>query len=66
MIAQAGVSVALAGVFAETFAPAPFAKTFYNLILVVIAIDQLVGPVLFQLGLSRCGEIGAGAEKRGE
>lgn len=66
MIAQAGVSVALAGIFAETFSPAPFAKTFYNLILVVIAIDQLVGPVLFQLGLSRCGEIGKGLLKRGE
>lgn len=60
MIAQAGVSVALAGVFAETFGSAPFAKSFYNLVLVSIAIHQLVGPVLFQIGLARLGEIGIG------
>jgi len=58
MVAQAGVSVALAGVFAETFDYAPFSDPFYNLILVTIAIHQLVGPVLFQIGLSRSGEIG--------
>ena len=60
MIAKAGVSVALAGVFVETFGPAPFADSFYNLVLVTIAIHQLVGPVLFQIGLARCGEIGIG------
>lgn len=61
LIAQAGVSVALAGVFDETFSPAPFAKSFYNLVLVSIAIHQLIGPVLFQIGLAKAGEIGGGS-----
>jgi len=66
MIAQAGVSVALAGVFLETFDTAEFASTFYNLVLVTIAIHQLVGPVLFQVGLAKSGEVGAsGSEQRG-
>ena len=60
MIPQAGIAVALAGVFAETFAPAPFADSFFNLIMVTIAIHELVGPVLFQIGLARLGEIGIG------
>ncbi|MCB9848480.1 MAG: cation:proton antiporter [Phycisphaeraceae bacterium] len=58
MIAQAGVSVALAGIFKDTFDEAPFADSFFNLVLVAIAIHQLVGPVLFQIGLMRAGEVG--------
>lgn len=52
---QAGVTLALAAVVQRTFDGAPFANTLYNVILAMIAIEELIGPVLFRLGLRRGG-----------
>ena len=52
---QAGVTLALAAVVQRTFDGAPFANTLYNVILAMIAFEELIGPVLFRLGLKRGG-----------
>lgn len=56
-ISQAGLSLALAAIVQRTFAGAPFADNLYNLVLAMIVMNELVGPILFRLGLSRAGEI---------
>ncbi len=63
-VPQAGVSLALATVVSKQFAErpgapgVPFQVELDNLLLSAIAIHELVGPVLFKLGLGRAGETG--------
>lgn len=62
LIAQAGVAIGLVTVIAELY---PERGTLMRtLLLSVIAINQLIGPVLSRLALVRSGEAGAG--ERGE
>jgi len=55
-ISQAGLSLALAAIIQRTFEGAPFATNLYNLVLAMIVVNELVGPILFKLGLTRSGE----------
>lgn len=52
-IPQAGVSVALISIVAATFSEHAFALPLYSLVLAVIAIHELVGPIILRLGLER-------------
>ena len=53
-IGQAGVSLGLATLVRDTFPS--FGPALYNLAIATVAINQLIGPVLFKLGLTRTGE----------
>jgi hypothetical protein len=56
MFPQAGVAIGLANLVASSFKPwGPGAAT---LILGTIVINEMLGPVLFRMALSRAGEIG--------
>ncbi len=56
MFPQAGVAIGLANLVASSFTPwGPAAAT---LILGTIVINEMIGPVLFRIALSRAGEIG--------
>jgi len=55
-IPQAGISLALAVVVAEEFSEFAFSSKIYSILLSAIAINELIGPVLFKLGLERAGE----------
>ncbi len=57
-VSQAGVALALAAIIQRTFGDAEFASILYNLILAMIAIQEILGPILFRWGLNRAGEIG--------
>ncbi len=52
-IPQAGVAVALVSIVAATFSEHAFALPLYSLVLAVIAIHELVGPIILRLGLER-------------
>jgi len=57
MLPQAGISLALAVVVSEQFSDFPsLAEKFFNILLCSIAINELIGPVLFKLGLVKSGE----------
>jgi Kef-type K+ transport system membrane component KefB len=57
-VAQAGVSLGLAGVVADRFPQwgGPLSAT----IIAVIAVNQVIGPVTFKIALGAVGETGAG------
>ncbi|MFG0274720.1 MAG: cation:proton antiporter [Phycisphaerales bacterium] len=55
-VPQAGISLALAVVVAEEFQVFAFSDKIYAILLSSIAINELVGPVLFKIGLERAGE----------
>ncbi len=55
-VPQAGVSLALAIVVNEQFSDFSFAEKVFNILLSSIAINELVGPILFKLGIVRSGE----------
>ena len=55
-VPQAGISLALTVVVAEQFSGFSFSDKVYAVLLSAIAINELVGPVLFKLGLERAGE----------
>lgn len=55
-IPQAGVSVALISIVAATFSDHAFSVPLYSLVLAVIAIHELVGPIILRLGLQRLTE----------
>ncbi len=50
-IPQAGIAVALATIVNEQFENEDFAEPLFGFILAIIAVHQLVGPVVFRLGL---------------
>lgn len=53
LIAQAGVSVALVGIVHQTFASTEGIDAIYTILMAMIAINELLGPVLCKLGLER-------------
>ncbi|MFU8829049.1 MAG: cation:proton antiporter, partial [Phycisphaerales bacterium] len=56
MLPQAGISLALATLVNEQFSGFTFADKVFNILLSSIAINELIGPILFKLGLVRAGE----------
>ena len=52
-VPQAGVSLALAAIIESEFTDEPWSAGFYTLMLSVIAVHELVGPVLMKLGIAR-------------
>ncbi len=58
-VPQAGVSLALAIEFRETFDSFAWSSQVYVLLVAIIALNELIGPPLFRFGLARCGEIRA-------
>ena len=55
-VPQAGVALALAALVGRSFAE--LGQTFETLLVAGIALNELVGPVMLKLGLSRAGELG--------
>lgn len=55
-IPQAGVSLALAIVVRDTFPDWSFGPFLFALLLSTIALNELVGPILFKFGLAKAGE----------
>lgn len=58
-VPQAGVSIALATIVNETFRDHAFGPILFNLLMAMIAVHELVGPVLMKIGLSKAGEVNA-------
>lgn len=56
MLPQAGISLALAVIVNEQFEGFGFADKVFNILLCSIAINELIGPVLFKIGLVKAGE----------
>jgi Kef-type K+ transport system membrane component KefB len=65
-VSQAGVTLALAAIVQRTFGEAPFATTVYNLILAMIALEEIIGPILFRWGLTRAGELEGASARSGD
>lgn len=61
LIAQAGVAIGLAAVVAEVYPVRGAALS--TLFLAVMAVNQLLGPILFKRGLANAGELEPGAAK---
>ncbi len=57
LISQAGITLGLASVLATEFPT--WGGRVQALLVALVAIDELVGPVMFRLGLARAGEIDA-------
>jgi Kef-type K+ transport system membrane component KefB len=57
LISQAGVTLGLTLIVAEEFPT--WGRTVQALMLALIALHQIVGPVLYRMALARAGEIGA-------
>lgn len=60
LIAQAGVAIGLAAVVAEVYPVRGAALS--TLFLAVMAVNQLMGPILFKRGLANAGELASTAE----
>ncbi len=58
-ISQAGLSIALVGEAKRNLGDAPWIVEIGTLLLAVIAIHELIGPLLMRFGLGRAGEVGA-------
>ncbi len=61
-LGQAGVSLGLAQLIAESV-PAPLGTDLRTLIVASIVVNQVIGPVIFRLGLEKAGEIGGRAAR---
>jgi trehalose 6-phosphate synthase len=57
LVSQAGITLGLASVLATEFPP--WGIRVQTILVALIAIDELVGPLLFRAGLARAGEIEA-------
>jgi len=53
LVPQAGIALALASIVSQTLAPSPVAEPVFGFLVAVIAFNQLIGPVLFKVGLAR-------------
>jgi len=62
LISQAGITLGLASVLATEFPL--WGSRVQTLLVALIAIDELVGPALFRIGLERAGETDAAAVRR--
>lgn len=58
-VSQAGVAVALAHVVDRTFGDLGFSDALFNVLIVSIALNELVGPLMLKVGLVRAGETAA-------
>lgn len=63
---RAGVAIALAGLIVEALVGTPYAAAVFNFALGMIALDELIGPLLLKWTLTRSGEAGARGESEGE
>jgi len=61
---QAGVSLVLASIVQDQFAGRPFADMVFNLSIAMIAIHELLGPILLKFAISRAGEAGGERQAR--
>ena len=61
LISQAGITLGLASALAAEFPT--WGNRIQMLLVALIAIDELVGPALFRIGLARAGEIDAAAPR---
>lgn len=57
LVSQAGLTLGLAVVIARNFPT--FGESFRSLVIASVAINEVVGPILFKLALDRLGETGA-------
>jgi Kef-type K+ transport system membrane component KefB len=60
LVSQAGLTLGLAVIIARTFPNV--GEGFRSLTVAAVAINEVVGPILFKLALDRTGETGAGRE----
>jgi Kef-type K+ transport system membrane component KefB len=58
LVSQAGLTLGLAVVIARNFPS--FGESFRSLVVASVAINEVVGPILFKMALDRVGETGAG------
>lgn len=63
LVSQAGLTLGLTVVVAKAFPS--IAEEFTTLSVAAVAINELIGPILFKLGLDRAGESGRAAEADG-
>jgi trehalose 6-phosphate synthase len=61
LVSQAGITLGLASVLATEFPT--WGSRVQTLLVALIAIDELLGPLLFRMGLARAGEIEATAKR---
>ena len=54
MVSQAGFALGLSVIIARAFPE--FGESFRSLAIATVAINEMIGPVLFKLGLDRAGE----------
>lgn len=59
-VSQAGVTLGLAAIARESL-PEAIGEGMATILIAVIGINELLGPVLFKLGLSKAGEVGQAA-----
>jgi hypothetical protein len=62
LVSQAGLAIGIAVVIEKSFPS--FGAGFRALAIAVVALNELIGPILFKLGLDRAGETGKVVEKR--
>jgi Kef-type K+ transport system membrane component KefB len=58
LVSQAGLTLGLSVVVARAYPPPSFGDAFASLVIAAVAINELVGPVLFKFALDRTGETG--------
>jgi hypothetical protein len=59
LISQAGLTLGLSVVVVRTFPE--FGESFRSLVIATVAINEVVGPVLFKVALDRAGETSSAA-----
>jgi Kef-type K+ transport system membrane component KefB len=64
LISQAGLTLGLSSVIERAFPS--FGPGFRSLVIATVAINEIVGPILFKLALDRTGESGQGAAAHAE
>ncbi len=55
-VPQAGISLALAVVVADQFSEFAFSEKVFGILISAIAINELLGPILFKFGINKAGE----------
>lgn len=64
-ISQAGLALGMAGIIQRTY-PGPLGDSLYSLLVAGVALNEMIGPVLLQWGLSLAGETGKATEEEPE
>jgi hypothetical protein len=64
-VSQAGLTLGLSAVIERAFPS--FGSAFRSLVIAAVAINEMIGPILFKIALDRTGEVGmAGASEAHE